>query len=115
MSKLDSPGFESQTRRLQMSDRDSLHPSGQSHAESPQRVRASAKITVKSSEAEPYDQTASPTLVEVRLTETFVGDIEGESPVRALQILRDDKSASLLSVQRFRGILGGRQGTFVLQ
>jgi len=41
--------------------------------------------------------------------------IEGESPVRALQVLRDDKSASLVSVQRFSGKLGGRQGTFVLQ
>jgi uncharacterized protein DUF3224 len=79
------------------------------------RVRATAKITVRSSEVEPYDQTAGPALVEVRLTETFVGDIEGESPVRALQILRDDKSASLVSVQRFRGKLGARSGTFVLQ
>jgi len=98
-----------------MSDQDPIHPFGQSHAELPARVRARAMITVTSSEAEPYDQSASPALVEVRLTETFVGDIEGESPVRALQILRDDKSASLVSVQRFRGKLGGRQGTFVLQ
>jgi hypothetical protein len=81
-----------------MSDQDSVCPFGQSDAESPTRLRARAKITVQSSEAEPYDQTASPALVEVHLTETFVGDIEGESPVRALQILRDDKSASLVSV-----------------
>jgi len=53
--------------------------------------------------------------MELHLRETFVGDMEGESPVRALQILRDDKSASLVSVQRFCGKLGGRQGTFVLQ
>jgi hypothetical protein len=46
---------------------------------------------------------------------SFIGDIDGESPVRALQVLRDDYSASLVSVQRFRGKLGGRQGTFVLQ
>ena len=98
-----------------MSDQDYIHPFGQSHAELPVRVRARATIAVKGSEVEPYDQSASPALVEVRLTETFVGDIEGESPVRALQILRDDKSASLVSVQRFRGKLGGRQGTFVLQ
>lgn len=98
-----------------MSDRDSAHPSGQSHAALPARARARARIAVNSSQAEPYDQTASPALVEVRLTETFVGDLEGESLVRALQILRDDKSASLVSVQRFRGKLGGRQGTFVLQ
>ncbi|HWF64990.1 MAG TPA: DUF3224 domain-containing protein [Rhizomicrobium sp.] len=77
--------------------------------------RAEARITVRSSEAEPYDQTASPVLMELHLRETFVGDMEGESPVRALQILRDDKSASLVSVQRFCGKLGGRQGTFVLQ
>jgi Protein of unknown function (DUF3224) len=52
--------------------------------------------------------------MELRRTETFTGDIDGESPVRALQVLRDDTSASLVSMQRFRGKLGGRQGTFVL-
>jgi hypothetical protein len=41
--------------------------------------------------------------------------MEGESPVRALQVLHDDKFACLVSMQRFRGKLGGRQGTFVLQ
>ena len=35
--------------------------------------------------------------------------------VRALQVLRNNRSASLVSVQRFRGKLGGRQGNFVLQ
>src|SRR5262250_1500711 len=96
-----------------MNDRDSVHPIGQSQARP--RAHAKAQITVRSSEVEPYDQTASPALVEVRLTETFAGDIEGESPVRALQVLRDDKSACPVSMQRFRGRLGGRQGTFVLQ
>src|SRR5262249_46338905 len=65
--------------------------------------------------AKPYDQTASPALVEIRLTETFTGYIDGESTVWALQVLRHDQSATLVSVQRFRGKLGGRQGTFVLQ
>jgi Protein of unknown function (DUF3224) len=78
-------------------------------------AKAEAEITVHSSEAKPYDQTTSPALMELRLSETFTGDIEGESPVRALQVLRDDKSASLVSVQRFRGKLGRREGTFVLQ
>jgi len=96
-----------------MNDRDSVHPIEQSQTEA--RTRARAKITVQNSEAKPYDQTASPALVEVRLTETFTGDIEGESPVRALQVLREDKSACLVSMQRFRGKLGGHQGTFVLQ
>jgi Protein of unknown function (DUF3224) len=79
------------------------------------RARAKAKITVQSSEAKPYNQTASPALMELCLSEKFSGDIDGESLVRALQVLRDDESASMVSVQRFRGKLGGRQGTFVLQ
>ena len=54
------------------------------------RTRATAKIIVTSSEAKPYDQTASPALIELRLNETFTGDIDGESPVRALQVQRDD-------------------------
>jgi hypothetical protein len=92
-----------------------FHSTEQSRIEEPTRVRAGAKIAVLSSQAEPYDKTAGPALMEVHLSETFVGDIEGYSPVRALQILRDDKSASLVSMQRFHGKRGGRQGTFVLQ
>jgi hypothetical protein len=99
----------------QMNDHESIRAVGQSQTEPRTRARAKAKITVQSSEVRHYDQTASPTLMEIRLSETFTGDIDGESPVRALQVLRDDHSASLVSVQRFRGKLGGRQGTFVLQ
>lgn len=84
-------------------------------AKSHTRTNATAKVTVENSEAKPYDQTAGPALMEIRLSEKFTGDIDGESPVRALQVLRDDHSASLVSVQRFRGKLGGREGTFVLQ
>jgi hypothetical protein len=82
-------------------------PSKHSHAE--------AKITVHSSEAQPYDQAAGPALVELRLNETFAGEIEGDSPVRALQVRGGDHSATMVSVQRFNGKLGGRQGSFVLQ
>lgn len=47
--------------------------------------------------------------------ETFTGDMRGESTVLALQVLRQDQYASLVSLQRFSGTLGDRQGTFVLQ
>ncbi|HEY1382058.1 MAG TPA: DUF3224 domain-containing protein [Dongiaceae bacterium] len=79
------------------------------------RTTARADISVHSAESKPYDQAEGPALMEVRISETFTGDIEGESPVRALQVMRDDKSAVLVSVQRFRGKLSGREGTFVLQ
>lgn len=83
--------------------------------QSPARARAAAKITVQRSQAKPYDQTASPALMEIEIAETFTGDIDGESTVRALQVQRKDHSASLVSMQRFRGKLGGHQGSFVLQ
>jgi hypothetical protein len=98
-----------------MKDPESIHTGGQSQMQARTRARAEAKITVHSYEAKPYDQLESPALAELRLNETFTGDIDGESPVRALQVMRDDQSASLVSVQRFCGKLAGRQGTFVLQ
>jgi hypothetical protein len=50
------------------------------------RARAVAKVTVQSSEAKPYDQTAGPALMEVSIRERFTGDIDGESTVRASQV-----------------------------
>jgi hypothetical protein len=78
-------------------------------------MRAKAKIAVDHSDAAPYDEDTHTALVEINLRETFTGDIDGKSTVRALQIRRDDRSASMVSMQRFCGKLGGRQGTFVLQ
>ena len=98
-----------------MNDQASDQAVGQTRTVPRTRARAQVKITVQSSEAKPYDQAVSPALVEIRLSETFTGDIEGESTVRALQVRRDDRSASMVSVQRFHGRLGGREGTFVLQ
>jgi len=80
----------------------------------PALARAKTKIIVQSSEAKPYE-TTSPKLVEIHISEKFSGDIDGESSVRALQVQREDKSASMVSMQRFTGKLGGRNGTFVLQ
>jgi len=79
------------------------------------RTHAVAKVIVHSSDAKPYDQTVSPSLMEIYISETFSGDIDGESTVRALQVQGKDKSARQVSMQRFSGKLGGRQGTFVLQ
>ena len=81
----------------------------------PAREHAAAKVTVASSAARPYDQTARPALIAISIKETFTGDIDGESTVRALEVRHDDRSASLISLQRVSGRVGGRQGTFVLQ
>ena len=78
-------------------------------------TRARATITVQSADAKPYDDSAGPKLLEIRIRETFAGDMQGVSTVRALQVMRDHQSASLVSMQRFRGTLAGREGSFVLQ
>ena len=65
----------------------------------PARARAKTKITVQSSEAKPYETTI-PTLVEIYISEKFLGDIDGESLVRALQVQRDDKFASMVVLER---------------
>ncbi|HEY3520017.1 MAG TPA: DUF3224 domain-containing protein [Rhodanobacteraceae bacterium] len=77
-------------------------------------VHATAQIQVQHSEAKALDQTESPALFEVSLKESFKGDIEGTSTVRALQTRLNDGSANMVSVQRFCGRLDDRQGTFVL-
>ena len=98
-----------------MNDHQSDHSVGSPNGKPQARVRAEAKISVEKSEATPYDQGSDTTLVEITLRETFTGDIDGNSTVRALQVRRGDQSASIVSVQRFCGRLGGREGTFVLQ
>src|SRR2546421_3031322 len=84
-------------------------------AEPRKRAHAQAKVTVHDSSATPYDQAGGPPLAEVHIRESFSGDFEGESAVRALQVRRDDGFASLVSMQRFRRRRGGRDGGFVLQ
>lgn len=79
------------------------------------RTRAISRITVHDSHATPFDETISPALLELHLRESFAGEIEGDSTVRALQVRRDDHSVSMVSLQRVRGKLAEREGTFVLQ
>jgi hypothetical protein len=79
----------------QMSHRNLRSGTAKSRTLPHQRAHAEAKITVNGSKASPFDPDR-PKLVEITLSETFVGDIEGESSVRALQVLRDDHSASMV-------------------
>ncbi len=64
----------------------------------------------------PFDEMADgPTLTEVQLTETFSGDIQGESLVRVIQVVREGGSLNFVGLQRVRGSVGGRTGSFLLQ
>jgi hypothetical protein len=79
------------------------------------RTHAVSGVTVHQYDRKPYDRTAGPTLMEIVVRETFTGDIEAEATARSLQIQHDDGSAEFVAVNRLRGTLGGRHGTFVLQ
>jgi hypothetical protein len=78
--------------------------------------RAEGRIDVKTYEPKEYEAPASgPKLVEIHVTETFSGDIQGEGKVRFLQAARADGSASFVGIERVTGSLAGHQGSFLLQ
>ncbi|HZV37753.1 MAG TPA: DUF3224 domain-containing protein [Pseudoxanthomonas sp.] len=85
-----------------------------SRERSAETTRARANVRVRDSEVVPFDD-EDPALVEIHLREIFEGDIEARSDVRALQVRHEDGSARMVSLQRVRGTLHGRAGTFVLQ
>jgi hypothetical protein len=80
------------------------------------RTHATGRIEVKTYEPKPYEEPSDgPQLVEIHVTETFAGDIEGEGAVRFLQAVRADGSASFVGIERVDGRVGDRRGTFLLQ
>jgi hypothetical protein len=80
------------------------------------RTHATGRIEVNTYEPQPYEEVdGGPNLVEIHVTETFSGDIEGEGVVRFLQAVRDDGSASFVGIERVTGSIAGRRGSFLLQ
>ena len=71
------------------------------------KKRATANVAVKNRESDRYDQFGGIDLVELRLRESFSGEMDGESEVRALQVIKSDGSVRQLSLQSFRGSLDG--------
>jgi Protein of unknown function (DUF3224) len=79
-------------------------------------THAGGRIEVQTYDPQPYEEVdGGPNLVEVHVTETFSGDIEGQGEVRFLQAVRDDGSASFVGIERVVGSIAGRQGSFLLQ
>jgi hypothetical protein len=63
-----------------------------------------------------YDEPeGGPKLAEVQLTETFVGDVNGEGKARVLQALWPDGSVRYCTIERVVGAVAGRKGTFLLE
>ena len=79
-------------------------------------TRATGTYEVKSWDEKPYEELEEGAkLTRASVTETFQGDIEGESTVEFLMMYPDASTASYVGMQRVVGRLGGRSGSFVLQ
>ncbi len=78
--------------------------------------RATGHIEVKTYEPAPFDQQPDgPGLVDIQVTEAFSGDIQGDGKVRFIQAARADGSASFVGIERVRGSIHGKKGSFLLQ
>jgi hypothetical protein len=63
-----------------------------------------------------YDEPKEgPKLNEVQLTETFMGDVDGEGKARVLQAQWSDGAVRYCTIERVVGALAGRKGTFLLE
>lgn len=80
------------------------------------KQRATGRTEVNTYVRAAFDEIADgPALVEVQLTETFHGDIEGQATVRVIQAANKDGTMSFVGLQRVRGSIAGRAGSFLLQ
>jgi hypothetical protein len=80
------------------------------------KTHAAGRTDVKTYEPQPYEEVdEGPNLIEIHVTETFSGDIEGEGVAHFLQAMRKDESASFVGIERVTGSIEGRRGSFLLQ
>lgn len=80
------------------------------------KTHATGRIDVKTYEPQSYEEADDgPNLVEIHVSESFSGDIDGEGVARFLQAVRKDGSASFVGIERVTGSLSGRTGSFLLQ
>jgi hypothetical protein len=81
-----------------------------------QKRRATGHIEVKTYDPTVFDEiSGGASLTEIHVTETFSGDIQGEGVVRFIQAAHTDGSASFVGIERVRGSIDGKTGSFLLQ
>jgi hypothetical protein len=78
--------------------------------------RATGRTDVKTYLPATFDELADgAALMEIQVAETFTGDIEGDGIARVIQAAGKDGSATFVGIERVRGSIAGREGTFLLQ
>lgn len=77
--------------------------------------RATGRTSVETREARVFDEEpGGPSLTDVHLTERFSGDIEGHGVVHVVQTASPDGPATFAGIERVRGSIGGKRGSFLL-
>jgi hypothetical protein len=73
-------------------------------------------FTVKSWDEQPYSESEGESkLTRASVTNSFHGDVQGESILEYLLIYVDGSSGSFIGLEKVVGQVGGRSGSFVLQ
>jgi uncharacterized protein DUF3224 len=79
-------------------------------------AHATGKIAVKTYQPITYDPPPEgPILSRIHFDEEFSGDIKGTGVVEFLQAQVSEDAASFVGIERVKGSVGGRSGTFLLQ
>jgi hypothetical protein len=77
---------------------------------------ANARFAIKTWDEKPYSEGSDqPKLTRASVSKTYAGDIEGEGQVEYLMMYRSDGSATYVGLERVVGLIGGKNGSFVLQ
>jgi hypothetical protein len=79
-------------------------------------TQATATFTVESWDEVPWDEQADlPKLTRATVEKALSGDLEGTSTTVWLMSYGADGSADFVGIERVKGTVGGRAGSFVLQ
>ena len=76
---------------------------------------AAATFKVDAWDEQPWDTVdGQPKMTRAEVKKSFQGDLQGTSRLQYLMTYREDGTADVVAMERIRGSLGGKRGTFVL-
>lgn len=79
-------------------------------------AKARGSFEVTSWNEDPYEELdGGGKLTRASVEQTFTGDIAGDGAVQWLMSYRSDGTAHFVGLQRIRGSVGGRAGSFVIE
>jgi len=78
-------------------------------------THATATFKVDAWDEQPWEtRDGEPKMTRAEVRKSFKGDLEGTSQLQYLMTYREDGTADFVAMERIRGTLGGKRGTFVL-